>query len=595
MQDKELINFVKKGPKYRPPSKINWNNCRNVIHDSLQNYCKNWIKREHVGKKSLDSFFNAIMKIVDIRIRHFEQHFRHDNNNKYTISRIKKKLTEFGKEFVFVPADKAANNIIIVCRKHYIEVLQKEITSSQTFQLTQLTENEITNKHLLTATSLQAKPDSKTVPTMYWIPKLHKTPYKSRFISSSSHCSTTKVSIILTNTLTAIKNLVINVCNKVYENSGINHFWSVKNSLEVLDKLQAYNGPFESLESFDFSTLYTTLPHNLIKDKFRRLIQWAFKKSDCEYICSNSFKTYFSNSKQKKAVNWTSFDMITALEFLLDNIFIRFGNTVYRQVIGIPMGTNCAPLIADLFLYCYESQFMTNISKDPSKYHLIEKFNNTFRYLDDILSLNNDDFNTYCKDIYPKELTLNKANSNNHHCPFLDINFNINNDKLDTKIYDKRDDFSFPIVNYPFLDGDVPLAPSYGVYISQLVRFARVCNNVNDFNERNLVITEKLLHQGFRFHKLVKTFTKFYYRYRDLVHKYNATCKHLIKAGISHPLFYGNVLHKGKKCFHSPNKLIKPLNRLIHKGYNYGIVVKSLRMVFFGINIDFLIGSLHLN
>ena len=285
--------------------------------------------------------------------------------------------------------------------------------------------------------------------------------------------------------------------------------------------------------------------------------------------------------------------MITALEFLLDNIFVRYGDSVYRQVIGIPMGTNCAPLIADLFLYCYESQFMTKISKDPSQQHLVDKFNNTFRYLDDILALNNDDFNTYINDIYPAELTLNKANTDNQHCSFLDLDINITNGKLETKIYDKRDDFSFPIVNYPFLDGDVPMAPSYGVYISQLVRFARVCNNIIDFNERNLYITEKLLHQGFRYHKLVKTFTKFYHRYKDLIRKYNSTCKHLIRSGISHPIFYGNILYKAQKYKYSPVMLVKPLNRLIHKGYSYDIVVKSLRIAYFGLNIDFLIGSLH--
>ena len=123
--------------------------------------------------------------------------------------------------------------------------------------------------------------------------------------------------------------------------------------------------------------------------------------------------------------------------------------------------------------------------------------------------------------------------------------------------------------------GDVPLSPSYGVYISQLVWFARVCNNVNYFNERNLFITEKLLHQGFRFHKLIKTFTKFYYRYRNIINKYNSTCKLLIRLGISHPIFYGNILYKAK------HRLVKPLNRLISKGYSYDIVVKSLHMVFF--------------
>ena len=80
------------------------------------------------------------------------------------------------------------------------------------------------------------------------------------------------------------------------------------------------------------------------------------------------------------------------------------------------------------------------------------------------MGLNNDDFSMYAKEIYPVELTLNKANTNNVHCPFLDLDIYIINGKLNTKIYDKRDDFSFPIVNYPFLDGDVPLSPSYGVY-----------------------------------------------------------------------------------------------------------------------------------
>ena len=587
-----MVNFLRKGPKYRPPSPIRWNECRNIIHDSLETYCKKWIKREKVDKKSLDCFFKSVMKIVDIRIEHFKQHFHPQNKPKNHISRIKNKLKEFGKEFVFVPADKAANNIIVVCRKYYIEVLKQEITNSQTFQLTNSTENQIVINHNLVTTSLQAKPSTLTVPTMYWLPKLHKNPYKFRFISSSSNCSTTKLSILLTSALTTIKSLVINFCNKVYENSGINYFWSVKNSLEVLDKLHAYVGPFESFQSFDFSTLYTTLPHNLIKMKFNYLIKWAFKKSGCEYICCNSFRSFFCGTKQKNYVNWTCFDFITALEFLLDNIFVRFGKTVYRQIIGIPMGTNCAPLIADLFLYCYESQFMAKISKDPSQQHMVQKFNNTFRYLDDILALNNDDFNTYTSEIYPPELTLNKANTDEQHCSFLDLDISINNGKLNSKIYDKRDDFKFPIVNYPFLDGDVPLSPSYGVYISQLVRFARVCNNVNDFNERNLFITEKLLHQGFRFHKLIKTFTKFYYRYRDIINKYNSTCRLLIRLGISHPIFYGNILYKAKKFFHDPHRLVKPLNRLISKGYSYDIVVKSLHMVFFGKNIDSLVRSL---
>ena len=95
----------------------------------------------------------------------------------------------------------------------------------------------------------------------------------------------------------------------------------------------------------------------------------------------------------------------------------------------------------------------------------------------------------------------------------------IANGIVSSKIYDKRDDFNFEIVNFPFLDGDVPRSPSYGVYISQLIRFARVCSNVDDFNNINLFLTTKLLKQGYRYYKIRKAFSKFYYRHSELIVK----------------------------------------------------------------------------
>ena len=96
---------------------------------------------------------------------------------------------------------------------------------------------------------------------------------------------------------------------------------------------------------------------------------------------------------------------------------------------------------------------------------------------------------------------------------------------VSSKIYDKRDDFDFHILNFPFLDGDIPRRPSYGVYISQLIRFARVCNHVTDFNARNKCLTAKLLQQGYRYQKLRKTFSKFYRRHYELISKYNIGLK----------------------------------------------------------------------
>ena len=110
-------------------------------------------------------------------------------------------------------------------------------------------------------------------------------------------------------------------------------------------------------------------------------------------------------------------------------------------------------------------------------------------------------FETLFPFIYPKELRLNKTNESDFSAPFLDLDLSINNGIISSKIYDKRDDFNIAIVNYPDLDGDVPRATSYGVYISQLIRFARACSSVEDFYVRNRTITEK--HVLIRFTDLI--------------------------------------------------------------------------------------------
>ena len=121
----------------------------------------------------------------------------------------------------------------------------------------------------------------------------------------------------------------------------------------------------------------------------------------------------------------------------------------------------------------------------------------------------------------------------------------------------KSNDSDFEIVNFPFLDGDVPRSPSYGVYISQLIRFARVCSNIDDFNNRTLFMTAKLLKQDIviktRYHKIRKAFSKLYHRHSELMVKYNIRLKALLQQGISVPIFYGDLVYKFKIIVRNPN------------------------------------------
>ena len=183
--------------------------------------------------------------------------------------------------------------------------------------------------------------------------------------------------------------------------------------------------------------------------------------------------------------------------------YVQFDGIVHQQIVGIPIGTNCAPLIADLFLFCYERDFMSDLHKSK-RHDLIDMFNDTSRYLDDIFTIDNLEFEKYFPDIYPAELQLNKANTSDKETSFLDLNIKVIGSGIHTSVYDKRNDFGFPIINFPWLSGDVPRLPSYGIYISQLVRFARCCTSVLDFHSKNLQITLKLLTQGYRYHKFRK-------------------------------------------------------------------------------------------
>ena len=195
---------------------------------------------------------------------------------------------------------------------------------------------------------------------------------------------------------------------------------------------------------------------------------------------------------------------------------------------------------------------------DDKQADVIDAFNTTSRYLDDILNINNVYFDNMVSQIYPSELQLNKANASDTEAAFLDLHLSISNDIVSTKIYDKRDDFDFETVNFPFLDGDVPRSTSYGVYISQLIRFARASSYVVDFNTRNKLLTQKLLKQGYRY------------------------LKSLLRQGLSEPDFYGDLVYKLKKIVGSNNfsaQFIKIISHYKKIGYNNNVLQQTACLV----------------
>ena len=295
---------------------------------------------------------------------------------------------------------------------------------------------------------------------------------------------------------------------------------SLSSSLDQLDVRTA-----TSVQTFDFSTLYTSIPHDLLKSRISNLVHNAFRKKDGSvrytHIKVVRAQGYFTHDINGGGSNmYTADNNCKMIEFLIDSIFVQFGGRFY-QVIGIPIGSNCAPLVADLFLYSYENEFLDKMIKSGHRRLNHRSFNLCYRYIDDLIVFNNKKFLDYLKEIYSSQLTVEKANNSDHLADYLDPTFIIDSGgKLSTRLYDKRNDF--PIVNFPFLSGNIPSGNipsglSFGVYIEQLIRYAQCCSHYEDFRYRHKFLVDRRLSQGDRALRVVKSFKKFYGRYQDLI------------------------------------------------------------------------------
>ena len=440
--------------------------------------------------------------------------------------------------------------------------------------------------HLALKFSVCVKERQDRLSTMCWLPKLHKTPYKARFIANSSSCTTTELSKLLTSCLTAVKNHVIRYCEKVYERSGKNLFWSIGGSGGVLGGLRSGGFRAAGLSACGFSTLYTALPRGLVREGLINLIEWTFKREGSPCVACGERRAFFASEDAKRCGLWSCQSVCEALVYLLDNIYIRFGTELYRQIVGVPMGTGCAPLVADLFLFCYGGDFVASLS-GVKRAGIIEAFKSTSRYLDDLLGVGSPCFDGVVGRVCPPGLRLSRASAAD--APFLGLRLSVSGGFVSSGVCDGRDGFDFDIVGFPFLDGGVPRSASCGVCISRLVRFAGVSGRVVDFSARDGSLTAKLLQQGCRYHGLRGTFSKFYRRHYELVSKFNVGLETLLHRGLSGPEFCGDLVCKFKTIVGRvgfSDRFGKIIVRYKRIGYNINIMRQSACLVFNPITVD---------
>ena len=345
-------------------------------------------------------------RVQSLKLRYINRRKKHVLSNKVHLDY----LDVLHENCVLVPADKAANNVIVVCKKYYLDVVINELSSTSTYTVVHVDCMDVVCRHneYMMTNRIALHMQQEKLPSFYWLPKLHKTLYGSRFIAASNKCTTKQLSTILTSCFKTIMMHFKQYCQGIYRHTGVNCFWVIDNSKEVFDGLHNINKT-SSAKSFDFATLYTNIPHDTLINNMRKLVREAYKVRGAKYLIVDTHgKAHWSESPSS-VTTCLNIELVEWMEYLIDNVYIKVGSKVFRQTVGIPMGTDCAPQLANLF---FEYTFMRNLTRE--NLCNTKRFGHTVSYIDDLLTLNNTMFEI-CN-IYPTELTLKKQQSAHQGC-----------------------------------------------------------------------------------------------------------------------------------------------------------------------------------
>ena len=345
----KLRDLIAKDLKYREPCKVDWDKNLSLLCDAVDQYALQSAKREMVEFSVLSSWKEIVKSKIEERISKLKQNFKQPTGKMLQNVDVKVCLSDLHSKYVFVPADKFPNNVIIICERYYIETLIKELgldncstpTGNSAYTSYQMSSEDIVNTHdtFMKSPGIELSDDDKRLPCLYWTPKLHKSPVKHRFIAGSSNCTTKHLSSLLTKILTVIKTGLEKYCIIKTIHTEVDNMWIIKNSINLLSS-SSHLGVHRatSIQTFDFSTLYTSIPHDLLESRMNSIINNVFKHkigaTRYTHITVGRNKSFFTSDPLNSDSKYTANDICKMIEFLVDDIYVRFGGQLFRQTMA---------------------------------------------------------------------------------------------------------------------------------------------------------------------------------------------------------------------------------------------------------------------
>ena len=512
----ELRRIFSYGPNYREQQRPDKEKVMEAITSGIDRYIDLVSVKMKTQKLSYSHWKRRILQVCKEKLSNLKVY---PYNNILSKTEVKNSLSKLHDAFVIVPIDKASSNVSFICKYLYMEILSSEITLAKTFQLSNKSEQEIIieNNQLLQKNSINHVTANNRLPFLYWSAKMHKNPPASRFITSGKDTVTSKLSENVSCCLRVLLKYARNSYKyKFQSHPGINNFSIIDNRDKIIKFIRLANKSKskKSLKTYDFSTLYTSIPHGKLKTKLSEFVKRIFSIHEKKFIIINGKWSYLSDKETPKYPSCSLGDLLEWIYYIIDNSYIKYQGRIYRQVVGIPMGNSCAPFLANLFLHVYEYDYISKLIEQGEIIVASRLSRAWFRYQDDFIIFNDQNaFDEHFIFIYPSEMILKSTNISPAKSTFLDLTISIYRNKFRFTSYDKRKDFGFDIVNYPNLSGNIPKSNSYGVFMSQLVRFASINdNNIKFLNDAKIMV-KKLLGQGFQKHNLKLNFLEFANKY----------------------------------------------------------------------------------
>ena len=407
--------------------------------------------------------------------------------------------------------------------------MRDELSSSGAYELISDRVPDIVEAHQKFLQTIKVETDN-SLPFLYWLPKFHKNPVGHRFIAASLHCTLAELSKLLSDVLLHAMHTLRDKDDEEIRTSGLRRYWVV----ETYDEVSEFLGRWRhndaasreaGLYTGDIATMYTAIPHTdlfvAIESATREAFDWAAQSLGVEHACIKTVgsgcclwvrASHTDHTKESHTLSHST--LVELVKFLVSNTYLRCGDSLYRQTVGIPMGTNCAPVLANLFLYHYESAYVSRLLADhgPS---VARSFRTCFRLIDDVLAVGVPRLHSALSQpaedggLYPRALALEQTSDSTLEAEFIGIHVEQKGSRFHLSVYDKRKSFPFKVRRYPLMASLIPRTIPYGVFVGLLHRGYRICSAAVDFLSYAVEVALILRGNGCAANKLKRAFKAF--------------------------------------------------------------------------------------